>query len=210
MSHPRRYDASQRQRTALKRRAHVIATATALFEERGFEATTLSEIAAAAGVSLAYLHKLGSKSDLIEIVVRAMMTGDAAADPDEELDALAHAATAEEFLDLSLGSIVAWNARSHRLWTAWGSASDPGLRAGWEAVMAEVRAKLDASFALLEARGWLRTDVPRDELIASVWVLTMAETYTRVIDAGVLTHDRYERWLHRTVREAMIAPQLSA
>ncbi|GAA1683448.1 TetR/AcrR family transcriptional regulator [Microbacterium lacus] len=204
MSHPRRYDATRRQRTALERRAHVIDTATVLFAEHGFEATTLADVASAAGVSLAYLHKLGSKSDLIESVVRAMMTGDTAADPDSELDALVHAATMEEYLDLSLASIIAWNARSHRLWMAWASASDPGLRAGWNAVMTEVRAKLTASLALLDARGWLRGDVPHDELVATLWVLTMAETYTRLVDGAGLSHDDYVRWLHRSVREALL------
>ena len=47
----RRYDATRRQEAAQRRRAAIIAAATGLFVREGFSGTTISRIAADAGVS---------------------------------------------------------------------------------------------------------------------------------------------------------------
>lgn len=55
-----------RERTRRAVRAEIAATAIRLFKERGFDATTVDQIAAAAGISRrSFFHYFGSKEDLV-------------------------------------------------------------------------------------------------------------------------------------------------
>ena len=86
----RRYDASGRRARAQRTREDVIEAARRLFVERGFVATTVNDIAAAAHVSAETIYKgFGSKTALVAAVARALIRGDADATPLRERPVIA-------------------------------------------------------------------------------------------------------------------------
>jgi AcrR family transcriptional regulator len=79
---PRRsYDATKRrERAEQERRAtrqRVLAAAQRLFEQKGYTATTIDDIAAEAGVAIQSVYKAGnSKAELLQRVVEVVVAGD--------------------------------------------------------------------------------------------------------------------------------------
>ena len=74
---PRRYDASGRQEQARQNRRAVLDAAHRLFVERGYSATAVAEIAAAAGVSVETVYKaFGNKPALVKAVFDVLVVGD--------------------------------------------------------------------------------------------------------------------------------------
>lgn len=72
----RRYDASRRRARAAERRAAVVTAARGRFLTEGFAATTLSAVAADAGVSVESLYKwFGSKAGLLKAVWDQSLAG---------------------------------------------------------------------------------------------------------------------------------------
>jgi hypothetical protein len=55
-------------------------------------------------------------------------------------------------------------------------------------------------------RGWLRDDVPFDELVATSAVLSGVDTFLRVTRREGWTVPRYRTWLRRMVAENIFAP----
>jgi AcrR family transcriptional regulator len=72
----RRYDATGRREAAQRRRAAIIASATGLFVREGFSATTISAIAADAGVSEETVYKVfGNKVGLVRAIRDTALAG---------------------------------------------------------------------------------------------------------------------------------------
>lgn len=73
----RRYDSTGRQARAAATRRQVIAAARELFVERGYGATTITGIAAAAGVSGPTVYAaFGSKAGLLKVCIDVALAGD--------------------------------------------------------------------------------------------------------------------------------------
>lgn len=202
----RHYDASGRRESARQRRDHVIEIATALFSAHGFESTTFAQIAAEAGVSVAYLQGLGSKADLFQLALNHSATrGEGPLDgAAEELVAVVATLSPRESLDLVVSTTAHWNAGSHRLWRAWAQTSDHDLRVAWDDAMAHARREYRAWIEGLDARGARRTDVSIDEQTAGVWLYTMAETYDQLVSIAGLSHEQYVTWLRRSLAELVL------
>lgn len=107
----RQYDSSRRQASAQATRQHIVETARDLFIDQGYEATSMRQLADAAGVSLQTIYNaFGSKFDLFSAVIDVVVAGDdepvplrdrpaltdlaSVDDPDALIEALVHAATA--------------------------------------------------------------------------------------------------------------------
>jgi AcrR family transcriptional regulator len=74
---PRSYDSSRRRQRALETRQRVIVAARSLFIERGYPATSMEAIAAAAEIAPATLYRLfGAKRDLLKAVIDTTSGGD--------------------------------------------------------------------------------------------------------------------------------------
>src|SRR4029079_15335041 len=72
----RRYDATRRQEAAQRRRAAIIEAATVLFVREGFAGTTISRIAADAGVSEETVYKVfGNKVALVRAIRDKALAG---------------------------------------------------------------------------------------------------------------------------------------
>jgi TetR/AcrR family transcriptional regulator, regulator of autoinduction and epiphytic fitness len=79
---PRSYDSSTRRAQAAETRRQVLAAATELFLERGYAATTMSDVSAAAGVAVQTVYSsVGGKADLLKQAVDVAVVGDDAPVP---------------------------------------------------------------------------------------------------------------------------------
>lgn len=73
----RRYDATGRRETARATRRAVLSAATALFHERGYAATTMADVAAAAGVAVQTVYStVGGKAALLKEAYDVAIAGD--------------------------------------------------------------------------------------------------------------------------------------
>jgi AcrR family transcriptional regulator len=74
---PRRYDASGRRELARATRRAVLAAATTLFHERGYAATTMADVAGAAGVAVQTVYStVGGKAALLKEAYDVAIAGD--------------------------------------------------------------------------------------------------------------------------------------
>jgi len=208
----RTYDSSGRRRAAERRRQRVIEIAAILFGERGVDATTLADIAAAADVSVPYLQGIGTKVELVGLAV-SLVTAGPAQQTKEELarsrSQLLALSTPAEFVELVAKGTAEWNARSYGLWRAWAECSDQELRESWARRMQFIRREWQTLLDDLAPRGWWREDVASEDRAAAVWMLTMAETYERMVRVAGMNDERYQAWLARSLHDALIGPASS-
>ena len=107
--------------------SRVIEIAAILFGERGVDATTLADIAAAADVSVPYLQAIGTKVELVGLAVSLVTAGPDQQTPEDfarSREQLLAVSTPEQFVELVAKGTVEWNARSYGLWRAWAECSD--------------------------------------------------------------------------------------
>jgi len=58
---------------------------------------------------------------------------------------------------------------------------------------------------LVAERGWLRLDVPFDDLVEAMCVITCVETYVRFVLLDGKSDDEYKAFVTRTVRETVLS-----
>lgn len=205
----RAYDASGRRRKAEARRISAVRAAAEVFAERGVEAATMAELAEVAGVSVPYLERLGTKAEIFAMSIEAVTLGpelNTLANAQDEFEKIADSISRDELLDSFARGSAEWNARSHRLWRMWAVSSDPELQERWRTLMADVRQGWATSLTMFDERGWWRTDISRADQAATIWILTMAETYGRLTEEAGFTHDEYVAWLRRGLDAVLVPP----
>src|SRR3954447_23867482 len=83
----RSYNASRRRAAAQRTRRAILDTATRLFVERGYVATTIADVAAAAGVALDTIYAtVGRKPTLFRVLIETAISGAEEPIPAEERD----------------------------------------------------------------------------------------------------------------------------
>lgn len=205
----RAYDSSGRRQRALERREAVIDAAAEVFAAKGFDGTTIADIAAAAGVSVPYFQKLGTKTDLFVLAIERVTVGPQQRTVERargDLETMGASVTRDQFIEGISALTAEWNGRSFGMWRAWANTDDPELRTRWEAQMTTIRAEWARYLAFFDDRGWWRTDIPREEQVAAVWLLTMAETYERMTVVAGLSRDQYTAWLRRAMAAVLVDP----
>jgi AcrR family transcriptional regulator len=195
---------------AQQTRQHILDIALALFAERGYVATTMRDIADAAGCSLGLAYRYFSRKEELVLALYAQM----AADTTRQIATLARAPVAERFYRVMERRLN--DAAPHReaLGALFGTMADPNsgvsiLAAGpWQA---ETR----RAFVQLVAEA---SDAPRDGQIDSLatllrslhFALILFWLYDRSPDqratAGLLA---FVRETLATLRAAMVLPLIS-
>src|SRR4029453_7485574 len=202
---PRRsYDASRRQEQARRSRWAMLQAAHRLFLERGYPATTMPAVAAAAGVSVQSVYKaFGNKPALLKAVFDVAMAGD-----DEPVPMLGRAGLGrvrdepDPRRKLRLyGEFVAEVSPRHvpvQLLARAAAATDPEAAGVWEQLQAERLEGLTLFARALGAEGHLRPDVPVDEARDLLWTCNSPETYDLLVLRRGWTPERYRRWVADT------------
>ncbi len=208
---PRRpYNSGRRTDAAAAARGRVLEAARELFAERGVEAVTIAEIAAAAGVSASGVYaNFKSKEGVLHALMEQAMFGsryraavnrlDEQADPVEQVLATAAVARAVyEGESVELGLIRGVSALSPAL---------RKLEQGFEDMRYEMQA---ARVRGLFAAGLARDGLDLEEARRVLWMYSSRELYRMLVQEAGWTPDRYEAWLRQTLADALLAPSARA
>ncbi|MCT7657220.1 TetR/AcrR family transcriptional regulator [Mycobacterium deserti] len=205
----RPYRSALRQQQADATRSRVVASAAKLFAADGYARTTLAKIAADAGVSAETVQGQGPKAALLIAAIEYAAFGVsgeenllnldvgrqflAIDDPAQALDFLSAAQTEvhQRCAELGLALIGA-------------ATADPELDRYQNDLTASVTSQIRRVLEVFRDRGWLRDDVPFDELVETAAVLGGFEVFLRVTRGDGWSVDAYRAWNRRVIGEALL------
>lgn len=197
----RRYDASRRRAAAAATRLAIIDAARVLFLERGYAATTMAEIADAAGVALDTIYAtIGPKPALFRQLIELAISGEDSAVPADERTyvqeiqaepdprrKLQRYARAIREIHGRLAPLVDVLREARR--------GEPELAALWSEIAARRASNMHRFVAEVAATGGLRADIALDEAADLVWATNSPEFYLLLIAERGWTPEQFERWL---------------
>jgi len=207
------YRSELRQQQAEQTRSRVVAAAAELFAADGYARTTLAKIAAAAGVSTETVQGQGPKAALLIAAAEFVGVGVSGEENllnleiGRELIALDDPGAA---LDLVASMATDVHHRTAQLAPALfgGANSDPELDRYLTEFIAGINGQVRRVLEVFRDRGWLRDDVPSDELVETAAVLCSVEIYLRMVHRDGWSVDAYQAWCRRMLAETVfLAPQ---
>src|SRR5450432_1657934 len=200
----RRYAAPQRVAQAAATRRAVLKAARNLFVQRGYAATTMSDIAARANVSVDTVYAVVGRKPVVlrELVETALSGADHAvvAQQRDYVAAIRLATTAREKLTIYAAALVKIHQRLAPVFIALRDAAvdDPACAALWTEISAR-RARTMREFAAdLRGTGELRDDLSDDEVADIVWSMNAAEYWVLLVHQREWTPERFGVWLADT------------
>jgi AcrR family transcriptional regulator len=205
----RPYDASGRRARAEARRRDVVRAARELFERDGFRLTTITAVAAHAGVSPESIYKgFGSKATLAKAVFDVAIAGDHEPVPVAERPALVAVRDEPDVrrkIALFVEGLVQRLARSAKVQILIrdGRHVDESLAPVWAALQEEALTGMTAFGRHLLETGELRGDADLDEVRDILWNYLAIDHYERLVLTQGWSPDRYARWLTRAVTCAL-------
>lgn len=197
----RRYDASRRRQAAAETRRAIIAAARDLFLTRGYVATTMPAIAAAAGVALDTVYAaVGPKPVLFRHLIELAISGEDWPVPAEERDyvrAIQVEPDPRRKLARYAQAVRAIQPRLAPLFRVLREAarSEPELAALWTEIAQRRARNMRLFVADVAAAGGLRTGVTVDEAADFVWATNAPEFYLLLVEERGWDPARFERWL---------------
>jgi AcrR family transcriptional regulator len=202
MAQPARsYRSPRRALQAAETRAAVLAAARASFAERGWAATSIRDVAAAAGVSVETVYgSVGAKAALFAAVYDGAVVGDDDPTPLAErpmFTTMGEGATVAERAAAAAELITGIHVRTVGLERALreGAASD--------AAMAELLAGGEAGRRIDDERGIMLVlrRQPAKEEIDLFWAMTSPETYDALVTRSGWTPERYSAQVMQWILE---------
>jgi AcrR family transcriptional regulator len=207
---PRPYDTSHRREVAAETRNAVVAAASRLFADRGYAATTMAEIASAAGVALDTVYaSVGPKPVLFRHLIETAISGGdqpvpaegrgyvrqirAEPDPGRKLDLYAHA-----IREIQERLAPLFRVLQHA------APADPQLNALWHEIGARRARNMQLLAADLAATGGLRQDLSVDDAADIIWATNSSEFFLLLVRDRDWDADRFEQWLARTWKELLL------
>jgi AcrR family transcriptional regulator len=207
----RRYDATRRRQSAARTRAAILDAARQLFSESGYTATSMTAIAARAGVALDTVYvSVGRKPELARLLIETAISGTDQAVPAEQRDyvrAIQAAPDADTKIALYAAAITAIAPRLTLVLCIIQQAAhdDPELAALWEEIAERRAANMRRFVADLAAVAPLRLDP--SEAADIVWATNAAELYQLLVGQRGWSPRRYEHFLADTWRRLLLADQ---
>src|SRR5215475_466226 len=208
----RRYDSSRRQEQARQNRWAVLQAARQLFLDRGFAATTMPAIAAAAGLSVQTVYKaFGNKAQLAKAVFDVAMAGDDEPVPMLQRPSLGRVRdepSARAKLRL-YGEFLAEVSPRHvpvQLVIRDAAASDPEAQALWAELQAERLKGMTLFARALYDDGHLRPGVSPREARDVLWTYNSAELFQLLVIERGWSPKRYGRWVADALTSALLPP----
>ena len=192
------YRSTLRAEQAQRTRAAVLDAAGRCFVERGYAATTMKDVAAAAGVSVQTVFGQGSKAALLLACVDRAVVGDDESAPLIQRDQVVRMMTAPtkaeklaSMRDLALLSVPSIGP-IFRVFTA-AAAVDAELAAAWTEY--DRRRYQDFSAMMETFRPWLRDDLDVDRATDVIHTVLSEATADALISRRGWTVEQYADWL---------------
>jgi AcrR family transcriptional regulator len=210
----RTYRSALRKEQAELTRARVVAAAAELFAAEGYARTTMAKIAASAGVSVETVQGQGSKAALL--IAAAEYVGVGVSDEENLLNLdvgrkLMAIDDLAEALDFAAAFATDVHQRTARLAPALfgGANADPELDRYLDDFFAGVKGQFRRVLEVHRDRGWVRADLPFDELVETAAVICSVEVYLRMTHRDGWSDDAYRAWCRRMLAESVyLAPQV--
>jgi AcrR family transcriptional regulator len=206
----RRYQSSVREESARRTRQAVVAAAGELFVERGYAATSLADIAAAAGVARPTVFAaFGSKPALLRQVLDQALAGDdapvAVADRPwfrPVWDATRPAAVLDAYADVCI--LIA--RRAARLFETVRRAADgaPEVAELWNTMQSNRRAGATMVVKRIQALGDLAPGLNTDTATDTLWIFNDPALYASLALQRNWPEDAFRRWLAGSMRSALL------
>jgi AcrR family transcriptional regulator len=197
---------------AAQTRRQVIAAAELLFVQRGYVATTVQDIAAAAGVSRATVfNSVGGKAALLRACYDVATVGDddtvalpqrpqlrrVTDEPDQRRTIALYAAVIAEIGGRLSGIYEVFRAAA---------ATDPDISAHWQQIQAERLRGARGLVRILGGKGPLRGGLNVDEAGDVVWAHIDASLYHRLVVERGWSDGRFELWFTHTLESYLLPP----
>jgi TetR/AcrR family transcriptional regulator of autoinduction and epiphytic fitness len=210
----RHYDASRRQAQARQLRLDVAAAARALFIERGFAATTIADVAQAAGVSTQFIYAaFGGKRGLLAKVIDWTLAGD-----DEPIPMAQRPSIAAVQQEPTITGKCALYARHTRMVAARiaqtlqmlraAADADADARAIYETGEAQRRTGTVLFVANLRRAGQLRAGLSEQQAADAIWALTPDILWNLLVVQRGWTPDQFEHWYAGQLAAAVLDDKL--
>jgi AcrR family transcriptional regulator len=208
----RPYASQLRAGQARATRLALLEAAGHLFAEQGYVATSIEQIAEAAGVSRATVFtSVGGKPALLKLAYDVALVGDdEPVSMSERPDALRAKAEPDpyRFVGLYVAMLTRVHGRIARIHEAIRGAAGADLeaRAVWERVQSERAVGAQHVIADLEQKSPLRRGLDRQEAIDLLWTLIDPGNYIQLVDHRGWTAERFQAWLTATLQAQLLDP----
>jgi TetR/AcrR family transcriptional regulator of autoinduction and epiphytic fitness len=206
MTEVKRDPGTSRRERARATRLRILANAQSLFTERGYAATTMDDIAAAAGVAVQTVYyTFKTKSSLLREAVELAGAGRPGEPPVADRAWMREAMTdksGDRALAVAVEHGVDIYARAAPLWPALHAASvtDPDIETYFRSVVASRRAGMGQLVRRLDEIGYLRPGLTTQHGADLVFALFSHETYLALTRDASWPIEQYKAWLWNTLR----------
>jgi AcrR family transcriptional regulator len=204
------YESQLRTGQARATRVALLEAASRLFAEQGYVATSIEQIAEAAGVSRATVFtSVGGKPALLKAAYDVALVGDdePVSMPDRP-DALRTKAEPDPYKHLAMyaAMVTGIQGRIARINEAIRGAAgaDPEARALWAKVQLERAVGAQHVIEFVEQKGPLRRGLDRQEAIDLVWTLIEPGLYFQLVHQRGWTEERFQAWLTDTLHAQLL------
>jgi AcrR family transcriptional regulator len=208
----RTYDSSSRREAAQATRQSILDAARRLFLEKGYAATTMPEIARAAGIAVDTVYAtVGKKASLFRLLVEVAISGGDRAAPAEERDyvrEIRQEADAARKLQLYAAALRRIQPRLAPLFRVLQGAAplDPELDTLWHDISQRRARNMRLLARDLAATGRLRPDVSVGGAADVIWSMNSPEFYLLLVEQRGWSPDAFERWLGDAWIRLLLAP----
>jgi AcrR family transcriptional regulator len=204
----RSYRSDLRRQQAEQTRSRIVTAAAELFAAQGYARTTLAKIASAAGVSAETVQGHGPKAALMIAALEQAAVGVTDEGNLLNLDkgrAFLILDDGDEALDYLVAMASEIHEQTARLSRAviGAAASDPELDQYLKGLITSITGQCRRVLVVCRDRGWLREDVPFNELVETTAVFTSVDTFLRMTHYDGWSVARYRRWLRRMAAETI-------
>ncbi|MGN9913246.1 TetR/AcrR family transcriptional regulator [Phytohabitans sp. LJ34] len=188
----------------------MVEAAGEVFSEHGYQAATFAQIANRAGVSIETVRTNGPKAALMWAAVEVASLGVEGRDTDifatDVGKAMLEVADPDGFAAFLGQTMLAVNEPAAGVWTAVTGAAhgDRELRDHLAQRLAAIRKQVENVLRVVAERGWLRTDVPFDDLVEACCVITSVESYVRFVRLDGKSAEEYKAFITRTIADTIL------
>jgi TetR/AcrR family transcriptional regulator, regulator of autoinduction and epiphytic fitness len=210
----RRYESPRRREQAAQTRRDITTAAGVRFRRDGYPRSSMSSIAAEAGVAVETIYRaFGSKAALFKAVIEAAVAGgvsraDVAVEERPAIRAIIDETDPRRKIARYAATQPGIHRRAGPLLRALSGAMalDPALKELWDEIERDRRSGQGRFAASLVAGGVLRPGLSEEEAGDIIWLLCSLAVHDQLVMGRGWSPERYEDWLTATLVRELLPP----